>query len=77
MGTAAAECCQERPGDGASPGASAADQITPERPEERLWLSRTGKVTFERAERAVVNTPSVKEGGTAGRRMRASSLRLS
>ena len=52
MGTAAAECRAERPGDGASPGAGAVDQITPERPEERpplaevdakLRLSRTGK----------------------------------
>jgi len=39
MGTAAVECCEERPGDGASPGACAMDQITPERPEERLGLS--------------------------------------
>ena len=59
MGTAAAECCEERPGDGASPGACATDQITPERPEERLPAHRRGgpvdpaKVKFEWAERAV------------------------
>jgi hypothetical protein len=35
MGTAATERSAERPGDGASPGACAVDQITPERPEER------------------------------------------
>jgi hypothetical protein len=52
MGTAATERSAERPGDGASPGACAVDQITPERPEERQCggagprfaaLSRTGK----------------------------------
>jgi hypothetical protein len=50
MGTAATECCVERPGDGASPGACAADQITPERPEERqpAWqLSRAGATSGE------------------------------
>ena len=36
MGTAAAGSGQERPGDGVSPGACPADQITPEPPEERL-----------------------------------------
>jgi hypothetical protein len=35
MGTAAAECRQERAGDGVSPEAGAADQITPEPPEEQ------------------------------------------
>jgi hypothetical protein len=35
MGTAAAGGGQERPGDGASPGACPADQITPELPEQR------------------------------------------
>jgi len=40
MGTAAAGNGQERPGDGASPGARPADQITPELPEEQS--SRTG-----------------------------------
>ena len=35
MGTAATERSAERPGDGASPGACAVDQITPERPEEK------------------------------------------
>jgi hypothetical protein len=35
MGTAAAGRGQERPGNGVSPGASPADQITPEPPEER------------------------------------------
>ena len=63
-GTAAAERSAERPGDGASPGACAADQITPERPEERpppagvrAWLaagcalSRTGKIENEGSER--------------------------
>ena len=58
MGTAAAECCEERPGDGASPGACATDQITPERPEERLPARQHGgsvelaKIKFERSERA-------------------------
>ena len=63
-GTAATERSAERPGDGASPGACAADQITPERPEERppparvrAWLaagcglSRTGKIENEGSER--------------------------
>jgi hypothetical protein len=36
MGTAAAGSGQERSGDGESPGARPADQITPEPPEERL-----------------------------------------
>jgi hypothetical protein len=36
MGTAAAGSGQERPGDGVSPGARPADQITPEPPEERF-----------------------------------------
>src|SRR5690242_10157994 len=36
MGTAAAGNGQERSGDGESPGARPADQITPEPPEERL-----------------------------------------
>ena len=60
MGTAAAERSAERPGDGASPGACAVDQITPERPEERqslarvraeLRLSRTGADRNEGSER--------------------------
>jgi len=63
-GTAATERSAERPGDGASPGACAVDQITPERPEERpaparvrarsaaRWrLSRTGKPKYKRSER--------------------------
>jgi hypothetical protein len=64
-GTAAAERSAERPGGGASPGACAADQITPERPEERSppagvrarlaagrWPSRTGKIKYKGSERA-------------------------
>jgi len=35
MGTAAADSGHERPGDGVSPGAGPADQITPEPPEEQ------------------------------------------
>src|SRR5262249_54828084 len=83
MGTAAAECCEERPGDGASPGACATDQITPERPEERLRLShglgpsRTGKDKFEWAER-VVATVRGQGGWYRGvAPMRPSSLRRS
>ena len=54
----------ERPGDGASPGVCAMDQITPERPEERppparvrartaarRRLSRTGKPKYKGSER--------------------------
>src|ERR1700740_2705391 len=59
MGTAAAERSAERPGDGASPGACAVDQITPERPEERQSVararaklpSRPGALQNERSER--------------------------
>ena len=58
MGTAAAECCEERPGDGASPGACATDQITPEQPEERLPAQcghggsvELAKIQFEGSER--------------------------
>ncbi len=64
-GTAAAERSAERPGGGASPGACAVDQITPERPEERSppagvrarlaagrWPRRTGKNKYKGSERA-------------------------
>src|SRR5215469_7269709 len=83
MGTAAAECCEERPGDGASPGACATDQITPERPEERRPAARQdgsvepAKIKFERSERTVVS--AFGQGGWyRGRRLSAgSSLRQS
>ena len=75
MGTAAAGSGQERPGDGASPGASLADQITPELPEERPppacharreRLSRAGCKQIERAAIRPGGWIVVKEGGTAG-----------
>jgi hypothetical protein len=83
MGTAAAECCEERPGDGASPGACATDQITPERPEERLPAHQHGgsielaKIKFERSEQALVS--AFGQGGwyRGAARQRASSLRQS
>jgi hypothetical protein len=72
MGTAATERSVERPGDGASPGACAVDQIAPELPEERpppagvraplaalWWLSRTGKTNREvRTGAAYFDSPS-------------------
>jgi hypothetical protein len=59
MGTAAAECCEERPGDGESPGACATDQITPERPEERLRLGK-------RLSRRVKLANQIRVGRTGG-----------
>ena len=83
MGTAAAECCEERPGDGASPGACATDQITPERPEERppaRWQDGSvelAKIKFERSERT--RATAFGQGGwyRGAARERASSLRQS
>src|SRR5215471_21108430 len=74
MGTAADGSGQERSGDGESPGARPADQITPEPPEERLphrprragQLSRTGRELIERAANHPAGQIAAKEGGTAG-----------
>src|SRR5437870_1886119 len=78
MGTAAAECYEERPGDGTSPGVCATDQITPERPEERRPAARQdgsvelAKIKFERSERTVV-TAFGQGGWYCGRRLSAGS----